>query len=77
MSGIVVHTILSFVQCKLDQFSIALCVISRLPTLKSIRDLLFKRGFGTVDGKRKALTDNVYIEKMLGNVLALFIQISN
>ena len=36
------------------------------PNLKSIRELLYKRGFGRVDGSRIALTDNHIIEKALG-----------
>ena len=38
----------------------------RTPSLKTVRDLLYKRGYGLVDGKRQPLTDNAYIEKVLG-----------
>merc|ERR1711893_206619 len=36
------------------------------PNLKSVRDLIYKRGFGKVDGKRIPLTDNSIIEEKLG-----------
>ncbi|KAF7493657.1 60S ribosomal protein L7 [Sarcoptes scabiei] len=35
------------------------------PSLKNIRDLIYKRGFGKIDGKRIPLTDNEIIEKKL------------
>jgi large subunit ribosomal protein L7e len=34
--------------------------------LKSVRELIYKRGFGKVNKARKALTDNSIIEKALG-----------
>jgi len=37
------------------------------PTLKTVRDLIQKRGFAKVDKKRVALTDNQVIEDKLGN----------
>jgi len=36
------------------------------PTLKTIRNLIYKRGHGKVDGNRVRLTDNEIIEKALG-----------
>jgi large subunit ribosomal protein L7e/general transcription factor 3C polypeptide 2 len=36
------------------------------PNLKSVRELVYKRGFGKVDGRRIALTNNEMIEKKLG-----------
>ena len=36
------------------------------PSLKSVRDLVYKRGFGRVHGQRIPLTDNSIIEKRLG-----------
>ena len=37
-----------------------------VPTLKTVRDLVYKRGHGKVDGNRVRLTDNDIIEKALG-----------
>ncbi|KFM79598.1 60S ribosomal protein L7, partial [Stegodyphus mimosarum] len=36
------------------------------PNLKTVKDLVYKRGFGRIDHKRVALTDNAIIEKRLG-----------
>eukprot|EP01018_Ginkgo_biloba_P007685 Gb_20650 [translate_table: standard] len=36
------------------------------PNLKSIRELIYKRGYGKVDKKRIPLTDNSVIEQVLG-----------
>ncbi len=36
------------------------------PNLKSVRELIYKRGHGKVNGQRAALTDNQIIEKSLG-----------
>jgi len=36
------------------------------PNLKSVRELVYKRGFGKVNKQRIALTDNAIIEKTLG-----------
>ncbi|GAA0152243.1 ribosomal protein [Lithospermum erythrorhizon] len=36
------------------------------PNLKSVRELIYKRGFGKVDKQRIALTDNSIIEQTLG-----------
>lgn len=36
------------------------------PNLKSVRELIYKRGFGKVNKQRTALTDNSIIEKDLG-----------
>lgn len=37
------------------------------PNLKSVRELIYKRGFGKVDNQRIPLTDNKIIEKSLGS----------
>lgn len=36
------------------------------PNQKSVRELIYKRGYGKVDGQRIALTDNEIIEQHLG-----------
>merc|ERR1712241_1135536 len=36
------------------------------PNLKSVRELVYKRGFGKVEGRRTPLTDNAVIEAALG-----------
>lgn len=36
------------------------------PSLKNVRDLIYKRGFGKVNGQRIPLTDNSIIEQKLG-----------
>lgn len=36
------------------------------PNLKSVRELIYKRGFAKVNGRRTALSDNALIEKKLG-----------
>nr|AIU94828.1 60S ribosomal protein [Phragmatopoma lapidosa] len=36
------------------------------PNLKSVRELIYKRGYGKVDGRRVPLTDNSIIEQRLG-----------
>jgi len=36
------------------------------PNLKSVRELVYKRGFGKVNKQRKALNDNAIIEQALG-----------
>merc|ERR1740138_1128553 len=37
------------------------------PNLKTVKELVYKRGFGKVDGKRIALTDNSIVHCILGN----------
>jgi len=37
-----------------------------VPNLKTVRELIYKRGHGKVDKQRVALTDNSIIEKVLG-----------
>merc|ERR1711976_141883 len=37
-----------------------------VPNLKSVRELVYKRGYGKVDNKRVPLTDNAIIEEKLG-----------
>jgi len=36
----------------------------RYPNLKSVRELIYKRGYGKVDRQRIALTDNSIIEQV-------------
>jgi len=36
------------------------------PNVKSVRDLIYKRGYGKVDGRRTPLSDNSIIEQSLG-----------
>ena len=36
------------------------------PSVKSVRDLIYKRGYGKIDKQRIALTDNQLIEANLG-----------
>lgn len=36
------------------------------PSRKTVSDLIYKRGFGKVDGQRIPLTDNAIVEKVLG-----------
>ncbi|CCI48661.1 hypothetical protein ABG067_001415 [Albugo candida] len=38
------------------------------PNLKSVRELVYKRGYGKVDGQRIPLTKNAIVEKALGHV---------
>ncbi len=40
--------------------------LSRYPNLKSVRELIYKRGFGKVDRRRTPLTENSIIEGTLG-----------
>lgn len=36
------------------------------PSLKTVRELIYKRGYAKVDGQRHPITDNTFIEKKLG-----------
>ena len=36
------------------------------PSMKTIRDLVYKRGYGKVDGNRIPITTNTIIEEKLG-----------
>lgn len=36
------------------------------PSIKTVRDLIYKRGYGKIDKQRIALTDNQIIEEQLG-----------
>lgn len=38
------------------------------PNLKSVRDLIYKRGYAKARGRRIPLTSNDIIERKLGNV---------
>jgi len=37
------------------------------PNLKTVKELIYKRGFGKINKQRIAITDNSVIEKKLGN----------
>merc|ERR1712023_515828 len=39
-----------------------------VPNLKTVRELIYKRGYGKVNGQRIALTDNKVIEQNVGNI---------
>ena len=45
---------------------IAPYVVYGYPTLKTVKDLIYKRGFTKVTGTRQALTNNELIEQHLG-----------
>jgi len=55
---------LKTVQCSVLPF--LLTVVTRYPSLKNIRELLYKHGHGSVNGRRTPLTSNADIEKVLG-----------
>lgn len=42
---------------------------SSYPNLKSVRELIYKRGHGRMRKQRIALTDNALVEKALGKSL--------
>ena len=42
--------------------------------LKSVRDLIYKRGFVKVDGKRTPITSNDIIERKYLNIFFIFVQ---
>lgn len=42
------------------------CYFPRYPNLKSVRELIYKRGHGRMRKQRIALTDNALVEKALG-----------
>ena len=48
-------------------------MLYRYPNLKSVRELVYKRGYGKVNGQRIPLTDNSIIEKCLGKHCMFFI----
>lgn len=39
-------------------------LVSRYPNLKSVRELIYKRGYGKLNKQRIALTDNSVIEQV-------------
>ena len=41
-------------------------IFKSYPNLKSVRELIYKRGYGKINRQRKALTDNSMIERSLG-----------
>ena len=55
--------------CEVQKFES--CIINvvniyRYPNLKSVRELIYKRGYAKIDGRRVPLTDNSIIESQLG-----------
>jgi len=44
------------------------------PNLKSVRELIYKRGFGKINGQRTALTDNKLVEDTLGKLDVLSVE---
>ena len=48
--------------CAVTWYSYYLCF--SYPNLKSVRELIYKRGFGKVDRRRTALSDNAVIEQV-------------
>lgn len=49
-----------------------LCSLTfRYPNLKSVKELIYKRGYGKVDKQRIALTDNSVVEQVIGVFLLL------
>ena len=41
----------------------------RYPNLKTVREIIYKRGYCNTEGRRLPLTDNALIEKKLGKSL--------
>lgn len=41
------------------------------PNLKSVKELMYKRGYGRVDNRRIPLTDNSIIEASLGKIKSI------
>ena len=39
----------------------------RYPNLKTVRDMVYKRGYGKVEGRRTPLSDNAIVEAALGD----------
>lgn len=56
----------------ISYFRVLLLVLSRYPSLKTIRELLYKHGHGSVSGRRTPLTSNADIEKALGTLMKLW-----
>ncbi|XWS46657.1 hypothetical protein CRYUN_Cryun14cG0086700 [Craigia yunnanensis] len=42
-------------------------VTYRYPNLKSVRELIYKKGYGKLNKQRVALIDNAIVEQALGN----------
>lgn len=47
------------------------CVLDRFPNLKSVRELILKRGQTRIGRRRVPLTDNTFIEEHMGESLTL------
>lgn len=52
-------------------FHVEFYLCFRYPNLKSVRELVYKRGYGKVGNQRIPLTDNALIEKHLGRFLVI------
>lgn len=52
-------------------FHVVFYLCFRYPNLKSVRELVYKRGYGKVGNQRIPLTDNALIEKHLGRFLVI------
>ena len=46
--------------------------VYRYPNLKSVRELIYKRGYGKLNQQRTALTDNAIVEQVCNSKLLLF-----
>ena len=42
------------------------------PNLKSVRELIYKRGYGKLNQQRAALTDNAIVEHVCNSKIVLF-----
>ena len=42
--------------------------MSRYPNLKSVKELIYKRGYGKIEGRRTPLVDNAIVEQKLGKL---------
>lgn len=49
-----------------DFSNLLTCYLPSYPNLKSVRELIYKRGHGRMRKQRIALTDNALVEKALG-----------
>lgn len=54
--------------CHDAMFDVFMYIFDRFPNLKSVRELILKRGQGKVDKRKIPLTDNTIIEQHLGKL---------
>ena len=47
-------------------------LVYRYPNLKSVRELIYKRGYGKLNQQRTALTDNAIVEQNCNSKIVLF-----